>query len=195
MESSNIKRNFGIVCTMKKFLIVLMIIFICGVLSADVCLKQIKESNVFLSVDFYEQYANAKMTFKNVFWNILYERTKLFGILLVFSFTPIKEKLGILLLPLFSFIWGFYMMSCIIELGVAGIVVGLASVLPHGIFYGVGIGGLFIQRQDRVYYRKNEGIRYIAKYLFILLLFITACVIESLVGTHFIPWVIRLSLI
>ena len=56
---------------MKKFLIVLMIIFICGVLSADVCLKQIEESDVFLGVDFYEQYANAKMTFKNVFWNVL----------------------------------------------------------------------------------------------------------------------------
>lgn len=180
---------------MKKFLIVLMIIFICGVLSADVCLKQIEESDVFLGVDFYEQYANAKMTFKNVFWNVLYERTKLLGILLVFSLTPIKEKIGIILLPLFSFVWGFYIMSCIIELGVAGIVVGLASVLPHGLFYGMGIGGLFIGGKDRVYHHKNQGVIHIAKYMFILLLLLTACVIESLVGTHFIPWVIRLSLI
>ena len=31
---------------MKKFLIILIIIFICGVLSADICLKEIKESEV-----------------------------------------------------------------------------------------------------------------------------------------------------
>ena len=180
---------------MKKFLIVLMIIFICGVLSADVCLKQIKESDVFLGVDFYEQYANAKMTFKNVFWNVMYERTKLLGILLVFSLTPIKEKIGIILLPVFSFVWGFYIMSCVIKLGVAGVVVGLASVLPHGMFYGGGIAALLFYRQERSYHLKNESVLHIAKFLFILLLFVTACVIESLVGTHFIPWVIRLSLI
>lgn len=180
---------------MKKFLIVLMIIFICGVLSADVCLKQIKESNVFLGVDFYEQYANAKMTFKNVFWNILYERAKLFGILLMFSFTPIKDKLAMLLLPMFSYVWGFYMMSCVIELGIAGVVVGLASVLPHGIFYGSGIAALFLYGQERSYHLKNKSVHYAIKFLFVLLLFITACVIESLVGTHFVPWVIRLSLI
>ena len=59
---------------MKKFLIVLIIIFICGILSADVCLKQMKESDVLLGIDFYEQYATSKLEFKNVFWNILYQR-------------------------------------------------------------------------------------------------------------------------
>ena len=180
---------------MKKFLIVLIIIFICGVLSADVCLKQVKESEIFHDVDFYEQYANAKLVFKNVFWNILYERIKIFGILLILCCTPIKEKLGMLLAPLFSFVWGFYLMSCIIELGFAGLVVGLASVLPHGIFYGGGIGLMIVNRAERSYYRKSQGVIYVAKYIAILLLFVTACVIESFVGTHFIPWVIRLSLI
>ncbi len=180
---------------MKKFLIVLIIIFICGVLSADVCLKQVQQSEIFHDIDFYEQYANAELVFKNVFWNILYERIKIFVLLLLLCCTPIKEKLGILLAPLFSFIWGFYLMSCIVELGVAGLVVGLASVLPHGILYGSGIGLMIINRRERTYYRKNQGIIQVVKYVVVLLLFITACVVESLVGTHFIPWVIRLSLI
>ena len=98
---------------MKKFLVVLLIIFICGVLSADVCMKQLKESSVFLGLDFYEQYANSEIVFKNVFWNVLYERLKFFGILLLLCFTPIKEKMLFLLLPWFSFIWGFYLMSSI----------------------------------------------------------------------------------
>lgn len=180
---------------MKKFLIVLIIIFICGILSADVCIKQIEESQVLVGIDFYKEYANTKLAFKDVFWNILYERVKLFSVLLLLCFTPLKEKIGIILAPVFSYIWGFFLMSCIIELGIAGLVVGLASVLPHGLLYFGVIWMLLSKRRTRSYHTKDRVAINIATYLFMILLFITACVVESLVGTHFIPWVIRLSLI
>lgn len=180
---------------MKKFFIVLIIIFICGLLSADVCLKQIQESEVFLGVDFYTQYAHYELEFKNVFWNILYERVQLFGVLLLLCFTPIKEKVLQLLIPLFSFVWGFYLMSCIVNLGVAGVVVGLASVIPHGVLYG-SIIALMVRRQSmRRYHLENNMAKNMVLYVLGMLMFLSACVIESLVGTHFIPWVIRLSLI
>ena len=54
---------------MKKFLIVLIILFVCGLLSADVCLKEI-EDNAVVGREVYEQYASAKLTFKNVFWDV-----------------------------------------------------------------------------------------------------------------------------
>lgn len=180
---------------MKKFLIVLIIIFICGVLSADICLEQIKDSEVLVGLDFYKEYANAKLAFKDVFWNILYERIKLFMVLILLCFTPIKEKIGVVFAPVFSFIWGFFLMNCIIELGVAGLVVGLASVLPHGFLYGGVIWMLLGKRYARSYHTKNRIAWNIASYIFMILLFITGCVLESLIGTHFIPWVIRLSLI
>ena len=179
---------------MKKFLIILIIIFICGLLCADICLKEIKESEVLIGIDFYNQYANTKHVFKNVFWNVLYERIKLFAVFMLLCFTPMKERLGIVLAPMFSFIWGFYLMSCIVELGIAGLVVGLASVLPHGILYAGGIW-LLIGRKRRRFYHKNSVAFDIGIYIVTLLLFVAACVIESLIGTHFIPWVIRLSLI
>ncbi len=180
---------------MKKFLIVLIIIFICGILSADVCIEQIQDSAVLIGLDFYKEYANAKLAFKDVFWNILYERIKMFGVLLLLCFTPIKEKIGVILAPVFSFIWGFFLMSCIIELGVAGLVVGLASVLPHGLLYGGVIWMALSKRRTRSYHMKDRVALNVATYIFMMLLFITGCVMESLVGTHFIPWVIRLSLI
>ena len=167
---------------MKKFLIVLIIVFICGVLSADVCLKQVEDSAVVVGRDVYEQYATAKLTFKHVFWNILYERIKLFGVLLLLCFTPIKEKIGMIFAPIFSFIWGFFLMSSIVELGFAGLIVGLASVIPHGILYAGSIG-LLIGGKRRGYYQKNKLAFDIGKYLFALLLCITACVIESLIAT------------
>lgn len=180
---------------MKKFLIILIIIFICGVLSADICLKQIQDSNVLVGMDFYEQYSNVKPLFKDVFWSIFYERIKLFAMLLLLYFTPIKERIGLILAPVFSFVWGFFLMSSIIQLGVAGLVVGLASVIPHGIFYG-GVIGLVLSRRQRQYYPiKNKVAMNVGRYVLMILLFMTGCIIESLVGTHFIPWVIRLSLI
>ena len=180
---------------MKKFLIILIIIFICGILSADICMQQMKESDAFIGLEGYKQYANAKLMFRQVFWNIMYERVKLFGIVVLLCFTPLKERMGRFIGIWFSFIWGFFLMSCIVELGVAGLVVGLASVLPHGILYGVAIALLLNGGRVRRYQYKNQVARKISMYLFIMLLFVTACVIESLIGTHFIPWVIRLSLI
>jgi len=180
---------------MKKFLIVLIILFICGILSADVCLKQIEESAVLVGLDCYKQYANARFTFGDVFWNILYERIRLFSVLLLLCFTPLKKKLGVILLTVFSFVWGFFLMSCIIELGVAGLVVGLACVLPHGILYGVVIGVVLNRNQTRTYHTKNRIAIHVVLYILLVVLFLTACILESFVGTHFIPWVIRLSMI
>lgn len=76
MESGNIKRNFGIVCTMKKFLFIFIIIFICGILSADICLKQMQDSEVLIGLTMFEKYATAEISFKDVIWNLLYERVK-----------------------------------------------------------------------------------------------------------------------
>lgn len=179
---------------MKKFLIILIIIFICGVLSADICMKQIQESDAVVGLEYYKQYANTKLIFKDVFWSILYDRLKLFVGIGVLCFTPLKERIGFIIVPLFSFVWGFYLMSCIIELGVAGLAVGLASVLPHGILYVSGVG-LLLGHKRRKYYMKNSLVADAGIYIFIFILGITGCIIESLVATHFIPWVIRLSLI
>jgi len=180
---------------MKKFLIVLIIIFICGILSADVCLNEIKESEVLVGIDFYKEYANAKLAYKDVFWNNLYERIKLFVILLLLCFTPIKEKIGVILASVFSFIWGFFLMSCIIELGVAGLVVGLASVIPHGFLYGGVVWMVLGKRRSRSYHTRDRAVIIVVSYILMSMMFITGCVVETLVGTHFIPWVIRLSLI
>ena len=180
---------------MKKFLIILIIIFICGILCADIALKEIANSDVLVGLDFYKQYSNAKFTFKDVFWSILYERIKLFVFLILLYLTPIKEKMGLLLAPLFSFIWGFFLMSSIIELGVAGLMVGLASVLPHGIFYGGVILLVLSRNQNRHYHSKNELGKSVLRLFLTILLFVTGCILESLVATHFIPWVIRLSLV
>lgn len=179
---------------MKKFLIVLIILFICGVLSADVCLKQMEETTL-IGREVYEQYANTKQGFQQVFWNVFYERIKLLGVVLLLFLTPIKERVGMILGPIFCFVWGFFLMSCIIELGFVGVIVGLASVLPHGYLYGQGLWFLLRKSRAKTYLARERLMLHILSYLGLVLLFLSGCILETLMGSSFIPWVIRLSMI
>lgn len=181
---------------MKKSFYILIILFICGIISADVCIGMlVKERNTLFDLDVYISFANAKFAFKDVFWNIVYERAKLFAMVLILCFTPIRERMVAFFLALFCFIWGFYMMNLISVLGGAGIVVGIAVVLPHGILYGI-LFFLMVWGREGHRYRRNEKVMMnIGTYIFLLLLFVTGCVVETLMGTHFVPWLIRLSII
>lgn len=180
---------------MKKNILMMLIFLICGMVSANICLNQLKDSSILLEMEVYKEYANAKLVFRDVFWNVLYERVKLLIFLVLLCFTPIRKKLSVVLISVFSFIWGFFLMSCICGLGIVGLVVGLCSAIPHGLLYG-GALFLFIQKRNtRNYLVKENVVQNIVVYIFIALLFISGCVVESLMGTHFIPWVIRLSLI
>lgn len=182
---------------MKKSFLILAILFICGIISADICNEVLKEGNRLLDIGMYKTYANAELVYRDIFWNILYERIKLFAFLLLLCFTPIRRYIGAVIICLFSFIWGFYIMTCIVELGLAGVVVGIACVIPHGILYGIMLTMLLGRNEIRTYsYQSKPTLgRNIVDIFGVLLLFITGCVLESIVSTHFIPWLIRLSMI
>lgn len=181
---------------MKKTIVMLLVLFICGVLSADVCIEVLRQSGDFAqNPDIYTGYANANLVFKDVFWNIVYERMKLCMILLLLGITPFKEKLSILLFAVFSFCWGFFVMSSITELGLAGVVVGISAVVPHGLCYMLMLVLLFGKKRRYSYHAKESVLIHFGTYVLIFLFFVTGCVIETLVSTYFIPWVIRLSLI
>lgn len=182
---------------MKKSFFMLLILFICGIVSADVCMDILKEGNALLDVGMYERYAKAQLVYQDIFWNILYERIKLFAFLLLLCFTPIRRFLGIVMISVFSFTWGFYIMTCVLELGMAGVIVGMAAVLPQGILYGMLLITLLgrSEVQTYSYHKQSNLVRGILDIVIVILLLITGCVLESIVSTHFIPWVIRLSMI
>lgn len=182
---------------MKKSFFMLLILFICGIVSADVCMDILKEGNALLDVGMYERYANAQLVYQDIFWNILYERIKLFAFLLLLCFTPIRRFLGIVMISVFSFTWGFYIMTCVLELGMAGVIVGIAAVLPQGILYGMLLITLLSRNDVHTYshHKQSSLVRGILDVVIVILLLITGCVMESIVSTHFIPWVIRLSMI
>lgn len=180
---------------MKKFLLMLFLFFLCGIISADLCIEELKLGNVMLDIDTYRAYAHAELTFKDVFWNICYERIKLVLLCVLLSMTSMRGKIGFVFICMFSFIWGYFLMGCISVLGIAGVVVGIGSVIPHGIIYGSMLVIMFYEKKTYTYKRREKLVVNTTSYVLMCLLFLTACIIESLMGTHVIPWVIRLGLI
>ncbi len=180
---------------MKKFLLILVILFVSGVIAADICISGLQEENIWINMSDFQTYAYSKVTFKDVIWNMLYARGKIMLCLIVLGLTPWREKMPGIFLGIFLFCLGFFSMSCILELGFVGIVIAIASIFPHGIFY-VTIFLILYKRQSHYGYQAGKNIgQMMATYLFILLLFVTGCVMECVMGVHFIPWIIRLSLV
>lgn len=180
---------------MKRFLIVLALLFLSGVLVADLCIGQLQRENIWMNLELFKAYAYSNVTFKEVIWNMLYERGKLMIALIILGITPLRERLPIFFLSLFSFCFGFFLMSCVSEIGFIGIVVALASVIPHGFFYVGAFVALTGGASSRGDYQNNGLRQAVVTYLFAGLLFITGCVMECVMGVHFIPWVIRLSFV
>lgn len=180
---------------MKKSIFLLLLLLICGMVSADVLTIVSDFEDIVISTEEYKAYAYSEVAFKEMFWKLLYARGKILVMLALISILPIREKILPLFGCLFTYGYGFFFMSCLMKMGVAGIPISLSAIFPHGILYGLAIILLFKRRELRSY-QMNKRIGYQAGgTAMILLLFVAGCVIECFIGTEFLPWVIRLSMI
>lgn len=174
---------------------ILVIVCICGIVVADVCVHNLQDSKALLDMEIFKNYAYADIAFKNVIWNMLYERGKLLLGLFVLCLTPIKNKIPVICTGIFVFCFGFFLMSSILALGFVGIFVALGCVFPHGVLYTIIFVILYRKHVGRSYHQGKSLTGEVVTYLFLILLFVTSCVMECVIGIHFVPWVIRLSLI
>ena len=142
---------------MKKIVITLLILFVCGMIAADICVHNLVDENMILSMEVFKEYAYSKIAFKDVIWNMLYERVKLFICLLLLKITPLRELIPVIVLGVVLFCLGFFTMSCILAIGFVGVVVGLAGIFPHGILYAAAY--LVVNHNRRVQsYKQYQSI-------------------------------------
>ena len=162
---------------MKKIVWIFLIVFLCGIVVADICTNKLLMADVVLTGEGLRKYATSKIVFNDVIWNLFYERLKQLICVLILRITPLKRYIAVSLIGILVFAFGFFTMSCILAIGFVGILIGLASVFPHGLLY---IGGFNFLQSNRI---------------LAVMFFITGCVIECVIGVHFVPWIIRLSMI
>ncbi len=180
---------------MKKIFLTFLILFICGMFAADICIENLADQDIILSLEVFKEYAYSKIGFKDIIWNMIYDRTKQFICLLLLRLTPVREYIPLVVLGILLFCLGFFTMSCILTIGFVGIVVGLASILPHGLFYAGAYLMVNKERRLRSYNHHQSLVQGTASYVLMILFFITGCVIECVMGVHFVPWIIRLSFV
>ena len=180
---------------MKKIFIMLLLLFLCGIISGDFIAESLKEDGVLLGIEVYKEYAYSKPIFEEIFWQILFERCKCLMIVGILIMTPIRKVIPLVLVGIAVFILGFFTMSNIISLGVVGLLIAIATFLSQFLFYG-GMVFVIYGRGGRRKLRQGEKIALRTLTIVLaMMLFVAGCVVESLVGVHLIPWMIRLSLV
>ena len=180
---------------MKKMLFAFAIVFVCGVITADLSINKLLAPEIIIDSEYLKEYATSAIVFHDVIWNLVYERLKLFLVLLLLRVTPMKRYISFVLIMILLFCLGFFVMSCVLEIGFVGVLIGIASVFPHGLLY---LGGyLLLSRESTSYsYRKKALIpQKVMNYILAVMFFVTGCVIECVMGVNFVPWLIRLSMI
>jgi len=180
---------------MKKFLIVLSIVFICGIITADIFTGHLLNTEIILSMDILKKYAYSELFFNDVIWNLTYERLKQYICILLCGITPLRNYVSIILVGILLFCFGFFTMSCILAIGFVGVLIGIASIIPHGVLYFISYHLMSQQRRVYSYQQTGKIPQKIITYILAIMFFVTGCVIECVIGVHFIPWLIRLSLI
>lgn len=180
---------------MKKITIFLLLLFLGGLIIGDMITVELNKESQVLGIDVYKEYAYSKMKFETVFWQVFFERGKLFLIFILLAFTRLKNKLPLIILFVFTFCMGFFTMSNIISLGAVGLFVSMFVFVPQILFYGGVIVCFYMRQNTRSFYQKGKILRDFILFALLILLFVTGCIVEGLMGIHVIPWVIRLSLI
>ena len=180
---------------MKKIWIMLLLLFLCGIISGDLIAESLKEDGVLLGIEVYKEYAHSKPLFEEIFWQILFERCKCLMIAGILIMTPLKKAIPLILMGVATFMLGFFTMSNMISLGAVGLLIAIVTFLPQLFFYG-GMVLILYGGQDRRKLRQGEKIAFrTLSTVLAIMLFVAGCVVESLMGVHLIPWMIRLSLV
>lgn len=127
-------------------------------------------------------FAEAELEFSVLFGSVLWERAKFFFLLVILMYAPFKKIVPLIFRCLFVFVMGIYMGACMIGLGVFGLVVAIATWIPHGFFYLGAILLIFHKENWYRYSGKNVRLRNWMIRVGIILLILVGCMCEVKLG-------------
>jgi hypothetical protein len=122
--------------------------------------------------------------------NILWERGKLFGLIVLVALTPAKKAEPLVLRCGVSFTAGIFLAACVGNLGIGGLLFFVVSWVPHGVCYLLSLLLLFgVDTRVLAHGRKHrwkKAVLYFGIVFFLLL----GCVLEAVAGTRLLRLVI-----
>lgn len=175
---------------MKKEIAVGICFLVAGVLVACLFGYEYFSTYGFLNEYHMQAFAKAEFDTPALLGNILWERGKLFLMIVIISSTPLKKITPLFLRCGICFTAGMFLAACVMNMGGWGFLFFIVSWLPHGILYLLVL--VLVCRMDyyQVCGRKNAALKLTVLYMGIVLLFLAGCVTEAVAG---VPLLARLT--
>ena len=176
---------------MRRQVLFLLVCFLAGVFSAQLFGTEFLVTYGFLNRHHIAAFVHADVPYLQVFWNVLWDRGKLFFFLAVLGMTPFQAVLPKLVKVVLAYTVGLFFWACLMNMGAYGILVCMGSVVPQILPYGAALVLLFgLEGQPRYVgpgYTKSSllripVIRYASAVAAIVLLIVMGAVLESSAG-------------
>lgn len=176
---------------MKKFVWIGLLFLLAGILVAELIGNEFLTTYGFLNEYHLKSFANAALEELDVLWNTIWERGKVMLLLVLLCATPFRRSFPKVGIALAGFVAGAFGAACVAQLGVWGILLTLAALLPHGILYGIDIVLLYGLHPAYNFEGKRKNARFFLQILLIIMIFFAACLMETLLGTRLLQIVLR----
>lgn len=176
---------------MKKYVWTGLLFFLAGILIAELAGNDFLKTYGFLNAYHLNNFANAALGEMDVLWNTIWERGKCMLFLALVCATPFRRSIPKVGTALAGLIAGVFGTACIVQLGGWGIVLMIVALFPHGILYGFDIALLYALHPSYDHDGKRKSARLLLQIVVIVIVFLAACLMESLLGTKLLQLVLR----
>ncbi len=143
-------------------------------------------SEVFLRSNL-ERYLQTNIVCEKYLWYVVKARILLFVVVCVFGCFRWKKLFVVTYLTICGFFAGMMSVTAVIQLGIKGILICIAGILPQGFFYAMGYGMLL------TYWFRYPNSRWNrAKLLFVIIMFLAGIVLETYVNPVLVKLIIKM---
>lgn len=177
---------------MRREYLSYILLFLAGMWIAQVIGREYFMEYGYLTPYHLRNFAEAEMDYVDLFWNLLWTRGKQFLGLWILQMTPCRRILPVLLKRLVVLIMGFFLMVCCMIVGSMGILILLVVLFPQGICYGIGIVGMLGGNRDFALREGKHGAM-LGKIGISILFMITGCILETILGTRLLRYILKAS--
>lgn len=143
-------------------------------------------SEVFLRSNL-ERYLQTNIISEKYLWYVIKARTLLLALVCVLGCFRWKKLLVVVFLTMCGFFAGMMSVTAVMQLGMKGILLCIAGILPQGIFYAMAYGMLLMY-----WFRYPQSRWNRAKLLFIIIMFLVGMLLETYVNPVLVKLVIKI---
>ena len=169
----------------QLLMILLVVGFFIGVIYENIIFKKNFVTTEIFSKSNLQRFLQTDVIAEKYFWYVIKDRLFFLLLICVLGCTKWKKTIVTICLLLIGFFSGTLCVASALSLGIKGILLCIAGLFPHMLFYGFLYGMLFIYW---FHYPEKQWNR--AKLLFVLLMFIVGIILEIYVN----PIIVKLMI-